>query len=309
MSLKYDTACGYFPVNDKAFAAGFYLTGAGVEHMKPHDPYPLPSHPDMYDFSWHTGRVLPEYQVVYVCGGEGEFESRETGLIHVHADMAMILLPDVWHRYRPNTRTGWNVYWISFNGLLPHLWQQAGILEPSSVVRKVTRAKTLAQNLGNIVQTAVEKPDDGVPASFAALAVLAGLLGRDGPGMAAPANRANAKATPRSDDAVAHAALGIVWNYSHRNLSVGGIARQLGITRRKLERRFLAARKRTVLEELTACRLARAQRMLQETHLPIKRIALAAGFSSSTHLAVACQRERGMTPTQLRSSALLVSTA
>lgn len=300
ISLKYDTACGYVPVNDHLFATGFYLTGAGIETIRPHQPYPLPSHPDMYEFSWNTGRVLPEYQLVYVYGGVGEFESHATGRVSVRAGTAVVLLPDVWHRYRPNTKTGWTVYWISFNGQLPHLWQQAGVINPASAVREITRARSLAKSMEKVVQAAVENPDDTLAISFAALAVLAGVVGRTTQRNAAAFNMAGVSELPASHDAVAHAALAIIWNYSHRNLSVGGIARQLGITRRKLERRFLAARKRTVLEELTACRLSRARSMLQETHLPIKRVAYAAGFSSPTHLAAVFQRELHQTPGQVR---------
>ncbi len=91
-----------------------------------------------------------------------------------------------------------------------------------------------------------------------------------------------------------------VWNQSHRNLSVHDIARELGIQRRTLSRHFLSARGRNVLEELTACRVARAQRMLRGTRLPVKRIAYAAGFSSPTHLAVVFRRELGTTPQEYR---------
>ena len=75
----------------------------------------------------------------------------------------------------------------------------------------------------------------------------------------------------------------------------------MGVTRRKLERRFLAACNRTVLHELTACRISRAQRMLRETHLPIKYIATAVGFSSPTHLATVFRRELNTTPRQYRA--------
>ena len=66
---------------------------------------------------------------------------------------------------------------------------------------------------------------------------------------------------------------------------------RLRIQRRTLARHFLSLRGCNVLEELTACRLARAQRMLRETRLPIKRIAYAAGFSSPTDLG-ACPSNR-----------------
>lgn len=304
MFLKSGTSHGYFPVDDNVFTVGFYLTGAGAEHVEPHETYPLPSHPDMYEFSWNTGRVLPEYQLVYIGRGEGVFESRETGLVNIQGGMAMLLLPNVWHRYRPKPKTGWDEHWISFNGQIPHIWQQAGLLDPASAIWQTSRTKALANGMKQIVKTAIAKTGDPFAASCAALALLAGLFGSDAKYFVPLIRRAGASKVPCSDDAVTHAALRIIWNYSHRHLSVSDIARQLGIARRTLERRFLAARKRTVLEELTACRLARAQRMLRETHLPIKHIAYAAGFSSPTHLPTVFQRELNMTPQQYRAGAV-----
>ena len=303
MFLKSDTTHGYFPVSDRAFATGFYLTGAGVERVGKNQIYPLPTHPDMYEFSWNLGRVLPEYQLVVIDSGEGEFESRQTGLVSVRSGMAMLLLPDVWHRYRPNPTTGWVEYWMAFNGQLPHIWQQAGVIDPNFAVQNIPRAKALVRSIQRIIHAAVHNPGDGYAVSFTALSILAGVLGRQVPAAAAAIGRnfPDPAGPVKPNDSVAGAALSIIWNYSHQNLSVDRIARQLGVTRRKLERRFYAACNRTVLQELTACRLARAQRMLRETHLPIKYIAAASGFSSPGHLPTVFRRELGTTPSRYRN--------
>jgi transcriptional regulator GlxA family with amidase domain len=101
-------------------------------------------------------------------------------------------------------------------------------------------------------------------------------------------------------DPIVSAALDLIWNHSHRNLPVAEIARQVGVTRRTLARHFLQHHGKTLLDEMTTSRLVRSQRFLRETHLPIKRIAHATGFSSSTHLATVFRRELGMTPGQFR---------
>ncbi len=310
--MKNDTTYGYFPVNDKAIAAGFYLTGAGVEHIKPNQPYPLPSHPDMYQFSWNTGRVLPEYQLVFVFEGAGEFESRATGRIRLQAGSAILLSPDFWHRYRPKKKSGWADYWISYNGAIPHFWQEAGLMNPAHAVRKLNRPERVKASLEKIVDSAVKhhglsRYEPPAIASLSGITVLAEILAETiAASVGSPA--ASLLEVPsyfpaETIDERIKGALEIIWNHSHRDLSVASIAQELDITPRTLERRFRAALGRTVQEELTACRLARAQMMLSSTHLPIKRIAYAAGFSSATHLAVVFQRERGMTPSQVRQSA------
>ncbi len=50
MFLKSGTFHGYFPVSDRAMATGFYLTGAGIARVRKQQPYPLPSHPKLYNF-------------------------------------------------------------------------------------------------------------------------------------------------------------------------------------------------------------------------------------------------------------------
>ena len=301
--MKDDTHFGYFPVNDTAIATGFYLTGAGVECIEPRQSYPLPNHPEMYQFTWNAGRILPEYQLVYLTAGEGEFQSHETGPVHIHSGTLMVLMPDVWHRYRPDPKTGWKAFWISFNGQVPHFWQQAKLLSPASPLFRGPNDKLPKHTLEHIVNQAIASGGNPGAASLSALAFLADMLS------VARCDRVDLTSTASSvdpallSDPMLREALELIWNHSHRDLSVQVIARQIGVTTRTLERHFRQTLGKTVQQELTACRVARAELMLRNTHLPIKRIAYAAGFSSSTHLSVVFQRQFGQTPGKLRRSA------
>lgn len=295
----------YYPVDDAAMDTGLYLTGAGSEQYKPFEAYPHATHPRMYLFSWDTGRVLPEYQLVYIYSGRGEFESHATGRMEIKAGTALLLLPDVWHRYRPAVKTGWSEVYVSFNGQIPHIWQTTGLIAQDNMVRRVGNPGKLARSMGAIIEL-TRNNSGGSPRHMALLTLgtltlaLAESLPIRRDKSQSPASQ---KLTP-TQDAIVNAGLHLIWNQSHRNLSVADIARQLGIQRRTLARHFLSVRGRNVLEELTQCRLARAQRMLRETRLPIKRIAYAAGFSSATHLAVVFRRELHVTPQQYRQTGI-----
>ena len=70
----------YLPVNDQAMQWGFYITGVGRGVIAPGQPYPPVAHPQLYDFNWRQGRTLPEFQLVLLTEGSGEFESQATGL-------------------------------------------------------------------------------------------------------------------------------------------------------------------------------------------------------------------------------------
>ena len=105
----------YLPISDEVFHGGIYVTSAGCQVVPPGATYPPVQHPSLYHFSWDEGRVLPDFGLVLICAGGGIFESKATGCIEIKADMGFILFPGVWHRYRPNPKTGWTEKWVQFN--------------------------------------------------------------------------------------------------------------------------------------------------------------------------------------------------
>ncbi len=287
----------YFPVSDDLLAMGFFLTGAGKQSVNDKEARHRPSHPSIYAFTWDYGRVLPEFQLVYLHNGAGEFKSNETGRVDINPGTAMILMPDVWHSYRPRTGAWWGGYWLSFNGEFPHIWQRSGAISPATTVRTVSNPQAVAQQFDEIIQLALRTRTAATPAaSFRALALIAAILGDTAPTAAGVSSVWG----PAQDDALVQNAMDLIWNNSHGNLSVATIAQRLHTSRRTLERRFSAVRGHGVLEELTDCRLNRAQRMLRETHIPIKRIAYMTGFTSSTHLFRVFRRKLGIAPGDYR---------
>ena len=107
-------------------------------------------------------------------------------------------------------------------------------------------------------------------------------------------------AQSKLDDPVVQRALELIWTHSHYPMSVSDIARQLPVTRRTLDRRFVEATGHSVLDEINACRLSRAKRLLAETDLPVKTVARLAGFSSTERLRVTFVEREGISPTIFR---------
>jgi len=111
-------------------------------------------------------------------------------------------------------------------------------------------------------------------------------------------------AQTKQDDPIVQRALELIWTHSHYPMSVSDIARQLPVTRRTLDRRFVEATGHSVLDEINACRLSRAKRLLAETDLPVKTVARLAGFSSTERLRVTFVEREGTSPTIFRKRSL-----
>ena len=106
----------YLPVTDHDERWGIVCTTAGYQNVPPGSPYPLTQHPDSYSFTRQRGRVLDEYQLLYIVSGQGEFRSASCPATHVKAGTVVMLFPEEWHSYAPDPETGWEEWWVGFRG-------------------------------------------------------------------------------------------------------------------------------------------------------------------------------------------------
>jgi LacI family transcriptional regulator len=81
------------------------------------------------------------------------------------------------------------------------------------------------------------------------------------------------------------------------------LARDFGLSRTSLERRFKAALGRSIHDELLRLRITEAKRLLMETPLPIREVATAVGYGSVQYMTTVIRRHCGITPAQLRETA------
>ncbi len=110
----------YFPVGKKEEPWGVRCTAIGRWKNAPSEPYPsqAAAHPQDHDFTWQRGRILHDLQLVYIREGKGSVEYKNHGKHRVMADTLFLVLPGVWHRYRPDPDTGWTEHWIELQGSL-----------------------------------------------------------------------------------------------------------------------------------------------------------------------------------------------
>ena len=67
MKQERDKLC-YLTIGDKDEKWGVVVTTIGYQFIPPGTKYPLSAHPDNYSFMPRGGRILNEYQLVYIQG-------------------------------------------------------------------------------------------------------------------------------------------------------------------------------------------------------------------------------------------------
>ena len=288
----------YLPITPRTMRWGLYLTGCGQLCVPDHGQHPPRGHPELYRFSWDRGRVLPEYQAIYLVQGKGHFETAQTGKRTISAGDVILLFPGVWHRYRPVAGADWETRWIGFDGVYVTSLVEAGFLTPDAPLVHVGMKPALLDAYERTVDRAFEEAE-GNPLLLAAAAmeILALILAPAEPEAPQPASRPFAK--PVMDRFVAEA-VRLIWTQGQHDMTVSDVVSHFPITRRSLERRFQRTLGHTILDEIIRCRLERAKRLLVETDQPLKAVALAAGFSNAQHMSKVFHRDEGGSPAKFR---------
>jgi LacI family transcriptional regulator len=105
------------------------------------------------------------------------------------------------------------------------------------------------------------------------------------------------------DDPSVVAALRFIKDHAGQAIGVPDVVNELQVSRRTLERRFARALGRSILSEITRCRLDRAKRLLLETDLPVQRVASGSGFGSVKTFNRAFRQALSQTATVFRNHA------
>jgi AraC-like DNA-binding protein len=108
----------YFAVSEDDKSWGIHTLNCGTSMVKPGAVFPSTEHPQTYNLTWQRGRILHEYQLIYLVEGSGIFESQASGTIQLSPGTMILIYPEIWHRYKPEADNVWHSYWVGFGGVL-----------------------------------------------------------------------------------------------------------------------------------------------------------------------------------------------
>ncbi|MBN8523827.1 MAG: AraC family transcriptional regulator [Planctomycetes bacterium] len=274
----------YLPADPTALSWGLAVTGGGWSLIRPGMPYPPVQHPGGHHFDWNRGRILNEYQLIYLSRGHGRFESRSAGAHRISAGDLIILLPGEWHRYLPDPAMGWDEHWVACTGELPQRWRSAGLLDARHPILHVGQRPDLLADYRAIADLLARCPP-GI-AGLAAARVVQVLA-------AARSAQAAADDDPLAA-AVRTACVRLAAN-PRRAPSITTLAGELGVPERSLRRAFSAQTGLPPKQWLVELRLGEAERLLS-AGLSVIDVAGACGFPSVSFFSRRFRARTGAAP-------------
>ena len=278
----------YFPRSPADQAWGLHVTGVGQSRVGAHAHYPPAPHPEGYGYEWPAARVLQEFQCIYIVRGEGIFESEATGQVKVEAGNLCFLLPDEWHRYRPDPETGWDEYWVSFDGDMPRRLLEQGILSPKQAVCDVGLDESFLRCYKDLIYV-VEADRIGYRQIAATLA--AQLIAR-------------ARASTRVEDDPVQKMLRDAVFYIEQNvdqpINFKQFAKKVNIGYSSFRHEFRRHIGLSPKQYHIQLRISKAKSLLTNTTLTVNAIAEALNFGSPYYFMKLFKKRAEMSPTQWR---------
>lgn len=280
----------YFPLSDRQRAWELYVTGVG-RIVRAYRGSPDTGHPPPYYYVWETGRVLDQFGLIYVTQGQGEFESANTPLAAVGAGTVLLLVPGVWHRYRPGEKDCWSYFWVHLGGDYLAGLVRRGVLSPRRpVFRTGLQQNLLRPYLAMIERARSEPPGFRQMMCGNVLEILGAALGTEG----GPPDSAPVAALVRQ-------ATVILEEHIDRPVDLAALADSLGVSYDAFRHAFKRHTGLAPHQYLLALRINRAKELLYGTDLNVRQIAASLGFDDPYYFSRAFRKSTGRSPNRFRA--------
>ncbi|MDD2476694.1 MAG: AraC family transcriptional regulator [Dysgonamonadaceae bacterium] len=281
----------YLLVNERDKRFGLTVNTVGFQPIPPNTVYPSTDHPKSYYFNPLKGRILSEYQILYISKGEGSFRSESTKKTSIKKGHIILLFPGQWHTYCPYIDTGWNEYYIGFQGVVIDELVNNEFISLDNQVLDVG----VNEELVNLFSNAIQSAKDEKKASQQYLAGI--VLHIIGMTLSFSQNR---EFELNDSEQIIERAKVIMTENIHRQVNIQQIAANLGTSYswfRKAFKEYTGFAPAQYFQEL---KLRKAKELLTEKNLTIKEIAFELDFSSYEYFLSFFKKKVGVTPTDYR---------
>ncbi len=296
MSLPYQEFRKYLTADSRAEDWQIYCVDAGCTVVEPGSKYPpnLGSHPPAYRANLKVGRVINEYQFVYITRGAGTFRSERSGKARqIKAGTVFLLFPGVRHSYAPDSETGWDEYWVGFQGNYVDQLRAAGILVPEEPVYEIGWHASLEERFAKIFEIAdAELPGFQLELGAEVVQLLTQLH----------VIQQRQKTMDGSDELVQRARLVMQQNVM-RTMEIDSMLSDLGVSYSTLLSVFKEYTGLSPYQYFLQLKVHMARDLLQDSSLSVKDVAHRLAFDNQYYFSRLFKRKTGMSPSAWQKSA------
>ena len=284
-SLKYLT----IGPNDDCW--GLVATTVGTQAIEPNACYPAMEHPATYNFKAQGGRILDEYQIVYIAAGGGFFESQSIPRQRIEGGTVILLFPSEPHLYTPDENLGWQEYWIGFKGEIADKRVMAGFFSPKEALINIGLSNTLIGLYRDAIRIAEHE-------KIGCQQLLAGIVTHM-LGHILYKNKRNGDSTNRAEEVI-NEARQLMREQVHHTLRAEDIATSLGVGYSWFRQTFKRVTGISPAQYIARLLISRAKEMLISENHTITETAYLLGFESVGQFSTIFRKIEGSTPRQFR---------
>ncbi len=282
----------YLMIFDHDQKWGFYINNLGSKRIERGEDYPSKGHPGSHMFTWQEGRILEEFQFVFITDGTGVFESKEIGKKKISQGDGFLLFPGVWHRYKPQKKTGWTERWVGFSGPLAKQFLSNGFFKPNQPIIQRCNRTTILNYFDSLIQLFNDEPFGFQRlASGICIQLMAELYNIQQKG----------DNNNQLNSIVSHTKH-VMYEKINESIDLEKIASEFGVSYSKFRADFKKQTGTSPLQYHLLLKIEKAKDLLIRTNKTQKEIAYSLGFESDFYFNRLFKQKMGITPKQFRNN-------
>lgn len=267
---------------------GIYANVIGNAHIEPNEIYPPKGHPNEYNFTWKNGRILDEFQLIYITEGKGIFETKKQSYKVKEGD-TILLFPQVWHRYKPLKEKGWTEFYIGFNG--PFARQVIGFFDPDNPINHIGFNEDILQSIKTIIRLA---EDEKIVYQYAIGGQIVYILGK------IKHTLLNNSLANSSIEKIINKSRIYLRSHINRPLKIEELAKHLNISYSLFRSEFKKHTGVSPGQYLLQLKIQLAKDLLLNSELTIKELSFKSGFESPYYFSRVFKKHTGLSPTEFK---------
>jgi AraC-like DNA-binding protein len=288
MSVPSSPFSKYLTISGQDKRWQIYCIDSGCTEIKPGVAYPPrpETHPPQYSRNWGRGRVLHEFQLIYITAGRGAFKTVDGASSRVEAGTVIMLFPEVWHWFSPSQATGWDEYWVGFDGEYPYSLVREGFFSPREPIFPVGLHESLLERFLNIIDLVQrEPPGYQLEAGAAVVQILAKI-------------QALMRQSRQSSEAeqIVQKAKFVFEEKKHTAVEMESVASSLGLDYARFRRIFKDYTGLPPYQYFLQIKINKAKSLLRDSGYSVKQVAHLLSFENEYYFSRLFKRKTGVSP-------------